>query len=258
MGLTLKSQDMISSIATAFDLPVANAVGVYLFDENSVGKNYAENGAKPTVIGAPIQSSQFGAKFNKTNYIDTNLVLSALKPAAPEYTIIAVVSNVTDTTKNIPIAVSFKNSDSAGADVNGEGLGLFLANLTGFASTKNSDGTYANGNVQTNRSGFSTKSIIIPACRYKYQDKISISERNSGVSQQASRTTETAVVMPTKSIRIGRFGDALGGGITEENISYETEFYAVFLFNRFLSDVEMQTMRGWISSEFLASRGLSL
>lgn len=258
MGLTLKSQDMISSIATAFDLPVANAVGVYLFDENSVGKNYAENGAKPTVIGAPIRHSQFGVKLNASNYIDTNIILSALNPLAPEYTVMAVCSNVTDLTKNIPIAVSYKNSDAAGVDVNGEGIALLANNLAAFASIKNADGSYSSGNAQTGRSGFSTKSIIIPACRYKYKYRIQASEYNSLANVAAERNSETAVVMPTKSIRIGRFGDALGGGITEANISYETEFYAVFLFNGFLSDAEMQTMRGWISSEFLASRGLSL
>lgn len=258
MGLTIQSQESIRAIATGFSLPVSGAVSINLFDAASIGRNYAENGVAPKVVGTPIQSSQFGAKFNATNYIDTNLVLSALKPAAPEYTIIAVVSNVTDTTKNIPIAVSYKNSDSSGADVNGEGLALFLNTLAGFASVKNTDGTYANGNVQTGRSGFSTKSIIIPATRYKYKDRMTVSEYNSLVNISASRSAETAVTMPTKSIRIGRFGDALGGGIDNSNISYDAEFYGVFMFDRFLSDAEMVSMRTWILTKFLPGRGLSV
>lgn len=257
MGLTIQSQESIRAIATGFSLPVSGAVSINLFDAESIGRNYAENGVAPNVVGTPIQSSQFGAKFNATNYIDTNLVLSALKPAAPEYTIIAVVSNVTDTTKNIPIAVSYKNSDAAGVDINGEGIALLANNLAAFASIKNTDGSYTSGNAQTGRSVFSTKSIIIPACRYKYKYRIQASEYNSLANVAAERNSETAVVMPTKSIRIGRFGDALGGGITEANISYETEFYAVFLFNRFLSDAEMASMRTWILTKFLPGRGLS-
>ncbi|HCM32484.1 MAG TPA: hypothetical protein DIC32_14540 [Acinetobacter radioresistens] len=258
MGLTLKSNSIISSIATGFDLPVAGSVGTYLFDANSIGKNYAQNGKKPLVVGTPIRSSQFGVKFNKTNYINTGLILSALKPTAPEYTVIVVCSNNTDTAMSYPLAVSYKNSDASAIDVNGEGVGFFFANVTAFASINNGGGSYGNGNVQYGRAGFSTKSIVIPTSRYKYKDKITVSEHNSGNTASADRTTETAVTMPTKPIFIGRFQDALGGGITDANISYDTEFYGVFMFDRYLSNDEMTIMRNWIASEFLASRELSL
>ncbi|WP_241648804.1 hypothetical protein [Rosenbergiella collisarenosi] len=264
-GLQVISQSSIQDSANSVTLPSANdaLVGAYFFSPGAIGKNYG-NGPLPSVNGTLPQKESYGAAIDEVNFIDTQIT-----PSSQGLCIISLVKvPASFATGNAwQLAGTWGEYDNAGNDVLGNGLALADSQIYSLSGAAKNGINGSQGGAFNAAMGVSTQPISA--------GQVKLLSANSGMTSTGiintvkdlqsnksdtktlnndSSTSYTMLQNRRSTIKLGRYGDYKRASDTWV---YDGVHYAHLIFNRLLTDAELQSISIWLKS-YATKRGLTI
>lgn len=239
MGITITTNDDLSLVATEFIPAVATGLEYANFFSGSgvMSRNLAAGKAAATVVGSPVQNTQFIRCTGGTAYIQTQVAQTA------EYTWIAVAKPVSDAALATAAMIS-NNSGNIFAKSEISflqstlGDGLLLARHA--TATDLGGGTYGEDlQVAANVANLTDPKAY--AARFNAA-RLKIFNRLTDAAVLSATQSTALGVDPTKPLRIGSNYQVLG----------ETDIYCAFMWSRSLSDLVVAAMYAQIKAYYTA------
>lgn len=255
MGVQLISQTAnYEDVATSLVIPVMTGlIGAYVFKSTNAGRNLVNGGVVAETVGTQTQKSTYGQSASANAYIDSKIDLNSMG----EYTLVAVCDKPTTLSSGYATNIlgTYESYLSNGSRSAGRGIffsGSVLYSQFVYYSDAN---VIASAPLSLPVVDMSNRGVY--AARIQKLSATSVRNTLNNLTSGASRTIAATNVFTTNvgtgsTMKITHEAD-----VSTNTQTYSSAAYVALIYNRALTDAELQEVHLWIN-KYCSDRGITL